>query len=116
MNKNIIECDSNKLKEILLPKLTGNVFHVTSKSNLEGIFRQNQIKNNKNKDFALTFGQSENSYGRKRGYVCLVDLRFATKEEIVESLHKYYFLNPTHVNNNPIFLIINEALYPKLIT
>jgi len=116
MTKDIIKCSSNKLEEILMPKLKGNVFHVTSKSNFKGILKKNQIKNNKKYDFAFTFGQSKNSYGRKRGYVCLFDLRFATEEQIVESFYKYYFLNPDHVNNNPIFLIISEDLYPSLIS
>ena len=56
----------------------------------------------------------ENSYGRKRGYVCLFDLRDKNRSIIDEALLKFYFLNPGY-GEKVVFLILNTQLYPELI-
>ena len=93
----------------------GKVFHVTSFKSYCVILREGMIKTNKEGDFKFTFPQSEISYGRKRGYVCLFDLREKSNDIIEEGLMKYYFLNPYHTQNSPVFLIISPFLYSNLI-
>lgn len=62
----------------------------------------------------FTFPQSQNSYFRKKGCVCLFDLRAATQEQTDEALPKFYFLNPRK-GSNPVFLTLNQACYMRLI-
>ncbi|MBU0478184.1 hypothetical protein KKC91_06420 [bacterium] len=115
-NKTIqISCPSKHLEEIILPFLKGNVFHVTTLESFEGIKKENKIVNNKDKSFSFSYPQSENSHGRKQGWICLFDLRTVTNEQIDESLLRYYFLNPVSASDSPIFLILSKELYPELI-
>jgi len=101
--------------EPILPLLKGHVFHVTTEEGYQGIMKDGMVKNNRNCEFPYSYGQSKNSYGRKRGYVCLFDLRDASDEIIKESLRKFSFLNPEKALDNPFFLILSEEAYPHLI-
>lgn len=112
---NTILCKSDDLEKNILPLLKGYVFHVTSIEGFKGIQRDKEISNNKTKKFSLSFPQSENNYGRKRGFVCLFDLRIVDDKIIKQELDKYYFLNPRSTKNNPVFLILTSNTYSKLI-
>lgn len=103
------------LRSFLLPKLVNRVFHVTSADGCQGILSSGAIKNNKNENFNLTFPQSKSSYGRKKGYICLFDLRNTNDYQIDDALIHYYFLNPHFTKANPHFLFIDQELYPQLI-
>ena len=81
----------NELREKLLPVLKDEIFHVTSYSRFEKIEEAGFIKSNVNGELGYTYTQSENSYGRKRGYICLFDLRRKTEEEIQHGLDCFYF-------------------------
>lgn len=116
MNKKIVvDCKANELKGEILPLLKGTVFHVTSFRAYQRIFSDRMLKPNIGSQFQYTFPQSEKSYGVKRGYVCLFDLRNKTDEVIKDALMKFYFLNPFHNQNKPIFLILSPTLHLKLI-
>ena len=95
--------------------LTETVFHVTNKSGFDGIRKSGEIKPNQDKRFPFAFSQSSNSYGVRRGYVCLYDLRKASEDQIEEGLQKLYFLNPSNARNHPFFLIVGRSIYNKLI-
>ncbi|MDP8204993.1 MAG: hypothetical protein P9L95_10730 [Candidatus Tenebribacter mawsonii] len=107
---------SNELKENILPTLQGKVFHVTNAENYESIKKDNIIKNNKDKLYKYSYTMSENSYGRKRGYICLFDLRNIKDKELADTLLKYYFLNPFSEGVNPVFLVLDKAAYHSLIS
>lgn len=109
------EIDKKEISELILPKLKGKVFHVTNEVGLNGIIADELIKNNKDNKYAYTFGQSKNSYGRLRGYTCLVDLRSVSEEKLNDALCCYYFLDPSHENDRNFFLIIDQKLHEKLI-
>lgn len=110
-----IECYSDVLREEFLPYLIGKVFHVTTARGFREILKSGSIVNNKDEDFDFAYPQSGNSYGRKRGYICLVDLRDVPDEKLHPAIDKYYFLNPSSCNDNPVFLFISEDLYSDLI-
>lgn len=110
-----LECDYDKLEDEVLPILINKVFHVSSGTGYASIKKDHQIKHNKDHEFEFTFGQSENSYGRKRGYICLFDLRGRSVDDIKSALMKYYFLNPPFCENQPYFLIISSKLHESLI-
>jgi hypothetical protein len=112
---NKVTCDQARLKECLLPKLRETVFHVTSGEGLEGILEEKMIlPNTTNRRFNYSYPQSANSFGVKRKYICLFDLRDKSNEIIDETLLKFYFLNHNVWEKN-ILLIINPNMYGDLI-
>jgi hypothetical protein len=96
---------------------------VTSRLGYEGIVAEGAILSNRDGRLGNTFPQSASSYGRKRGCVCLFDLRDISDEHLfgcdrngtVGALDKFYFLNPGPFANNPVFLVLDEALHGGLI-
>lgn len=110
-----ITCYGNQLEEKILPLLLDTVFHITSFWGYQGILKDRLIKPNIGDQFPYTFPQSANSYGLKKGYVCLFDLRSQTDEIIQEALMKFYFLNPYHNKNISVYLILSPELYADLI-
>jgi len=107
--------DDNELKKKVLPLLKETVFHVTSVNAYKGIVSDRAIIPNTDKKFSYTFPQSENSYGVKRGYICLFDLRNKNDDIIKKALMKFYFLNPYPNRNRSVFLILSPKLYFNLI-
>lgn len=100
---------------MLLPRLIGSVFHVTPARAFLDILSDGLIK--ANRDGNLGFNYSENSYGRLRGYICLIDLRNATDEELNQAQDKWNYLDPWGWDRrNPVFLLVDEAEHEKLIT
>ncbi len=113
--REIFRLRSQELREIVLPKLRGSVFHVTTRPRYRGIVRERAILNNKDGRFPFLFGQSANSWGRKRGYVCLFDLRTATDEQVEFGLDRLYFLDPAPDVGNPLFLLLDASFHAELI-
>ena len=110
-----ITCEKSKLREKILPLLKEKVFHVTSSEAYQAIVKDGMIKPNINACFKYTFPQSEISYGVKRGYICLFDLRNKSDDFIEESLMKFYFLKPSYYQDISIFLILSPRSYSCLI-
>jgi len=109
------ELHYSNLEKELLPLLLGKVFHVTTKDACSAIMAEKTIKNNMKGDYKFRFPQSENSYGRKRGYICLFDLRSATTQQIQDALMKFYFLNPFRNKSDPYFFIVSSSAWSQLI-
>jgi len=107
-------CHRNNTKQVVLPFLLNKVFHVTSSKAYSAIIDDQEIRDNKNSNLGFTFPQSQNSYGRNKGFVCLFDLRGKTQEVIDESLMKFNFLNPIN-DKKTIFLIISSREHSRLI-
>lgn len=105
----------DELESIVLPKLRGTVFHVTSQVGFEGIQATDSVYANGDGRFPFTFPQSENGFGRRRGYVCLFDLREVTDEQLTHALEGYYFLDPFGKKQNPIFLFLSPDSYDQVI-
>lgn len=109
----IVERDA--LREIVLPKLLGTIFHVTSSQGFEGIKASGAIGSNRKGELPSTFPQSANGYGRRRGYVCLFDLREVTDEQLNHALEGFYFLDPFGSKDDPVFLLLSPAEYGEVI-
>jgi len=102
------------LEEIVLPRLRGTVFHVTSPPGLEGITTSRKIRSNQDATLPFTFPQSQNNHGRQRGWVCLFDLRDVPEDKLRDALDiKFHFLKPTKYD--PVFLFLKPSEYQKLI-
>lgn len=84
-----------ELKEKLLPHLENKVFHLTTIRAYDQIIADNEIKNNK--DNVLTpYKKPDHSFGSKKGWVCLFNLKGVAREEIDEILSRSYnFLDPS---------------------
>ena len=106
----------NVVKNVL-PLLKNKVFHVTSFNSYKSIIKDGCIKNNKNRDYSYTFPQSEISYGRLRGYICLFDLRNIS-DEIIEDQRKcldFLIFEPIKYKSIAYF-IISPTKYSKIIS
>ncbi len=114
-----LTCEYPKLEEDILPLLKGKVFHVTSLKSFNGIVNDGMIKHNANNDYEFSFGQSRNSYGRRRRCICLFDLRNKSDKLIKDALYRFYFLEHRSIRycrrGTTIFLILSPKLYPNLI-
>lgn len=101
-------------EDTVLPILRGTVFHVTSAENYKNILETGAIlPNTKNERPYNT--ASDNSCFNELGCVCLIDLRICSYEQLESGLCMYSFLNPSHTNNNPIFLILKDEACHSLI-
>lgn len=105
---------ARELRDKLLPKLMGKVFHVTSFANFEKIEESGLIKTNHDGKLGCTYPQSQNFYGRKKGCVCLFDLRNTNDEEIENALECFYFLGIEKLGDKQVFLILQPETYVEL--
>lgn len=101
------------LEPVVLPRLTGSVFHVTSHRAWAQITATGVLHSNADARFPLTFPQSQNNYGRQQGWVCIFDLRDVPSETVREALSKFYFLKPTPAN--PVFLFLDPSRFDRLV-
>lgn len=89
-----LDINGGDLRVVLLPRLRERVFHVTSQANFEKIRRARAVLHNRDRRFPLNIA-SENSFGRKKGWVCLFDLRNCDDQTLEDTLdNKYCFLRP----------------------
>jgi hypothetical protein len=112
MNEESLVLPQAALESVLLPRLLDRVFHVTTPEAYTRILLDRLIKSNKAGDFSFTRGRSEFSYFRKRGCVCVFDLRSATREQVSDGLLKC----PPWSNNKAVFLLLKESCYERLIS
>ena len=103
------------LEEVVLPRLLGTVFHVTPAPTFEMIRASGVIRSNQDGQLSFTYPQSQNNYGRRRGCVCLFDLRDVPDGELRDALRKFYFLNHAPAKGHPVFLFLDPQEYGKLI-
>lgn len=106
-------------KDSLLASLKGTVFHITSEAALDLIKKSGAIEHNKGKRFKLNTN-SEMSFGRLMGWVCLFDLRHATPELITDTLNSYNFFLPPgdlgrEISNVLAYLILDSTYFDRLI-
>ena len=113
-----INSDSKNIdiKQKLYPLLKNNIFHITKYHSYKSIIKDGFIYSNINNKYSYTIPQSEKSYGRKNNYICLVDLRFVTKDLIEKSLYKYYFYSPFYDSKKYVFMILSSNIYSDIIT
>jgi hypothetical protein len=111
------------LKEKLLPHLENTVFHLTTLHAYHQIIADEEIKNNK--DNKLTPSKDpDHSFGRKKGWVCLFNLKNVSSEVIDEILSRTYdFLDPSwfraiineKVESNLVYFILDDNYYHMVI-
>jgi hypothetical protein len=104
-----------ELREKLLPKLRGHVFHVTNGTAYVGIRRTGAVLPNDTARYRFSSPSSSNSFGRKRGYICLIDLRHASDSVVDDALDRFYFLDPFLASRVNVFLLLRTAAYATLI-
>lgn len=105
-----------ELRTIVLPLLVGKVFHATDFNGYKGIMSLGVIESNKEGKRQSTYPQSENSYGRKRGFVCLFDLRDRKDEDVEWTLKKYYFLRIRYYEDMVFYFILKDSKYCEIIS
>lgn len=111
-----IEGERSEIEQMMLPLLRGRVFHVTKTESFEDIRRSGWIYCKQQAQLAFTPRQPENSYGRKRGWVSLYDLRDPSDVEIKEALIRYWFLRTIGDESTHVYLIVAESAWSSLIS
>ena len=95
--------------------LKGRVFHVTAAHSLPQIVASGGILPNLEGRFRSPFSQSSNSYGVKRGYICLFDFREHNKAFIEDAFDCFLWSAVEKYAHRPTFLVIDPSLYPNLV-
>jgi hypothetical protein len=126
--KETITVDSTQLLAVLLPRLRERVFHVTPIENLSGIEAAGAIQHNGDKKFAFASSMSENSYGRRRNWVCLFDFRGKAEKKLRDVRSDYVFDDPFQSTVHPFlempedspsastaYLFLRRQAYARLI-
>jgi hypothetical protein len=111
-----IECKYSELEEIVFPLLRGRVFHVTNAETFHDLIRNGGIRSDQQGLFAFALGQPGNSYGRKRGWVSLFDLRAEEDADVKQALIRYFFLKVFRSDSTRAVLFLAESAWPSLIS
>ena len=95
--------------------LEGTVFHVTKRENWPAILATNALVPNQDGRLASSFG-SQNSFFRRLGCVSLFDYRMPPNDSVFDFRRRCYPFQPAEPENEGIaILVLNPAVYPKLI-
>mgnify|MGYP001558722902 CR=1 FL=1 len=85
---------NDDLHKVLLPLLEDTIFHMSTQEAYRQIIEDGKIKNNRDGQYQLN-AMSDNSFGRKRGYICLFNFKDHDRAIVKETLvDYYYFLDP----------------------
>ena len=115
IHRNLKYRRNDRLEKRLLPLLCNRVFHVTTRDAFAKILETGSIYPNPSGLLRYTCGQSEKSFFRQRSCVSFVDLRTVTPQELDDGLMKYYFLNPSFADNQPVVLILSPSFFGELV-
>ena len=112
-----LSLEQAELHDLLLPKLLGQVFHVTTLKAYAGIKRSGAVEPSASGTFELAFPNNAQSFSRRHDYVSLFDLRTATDDQIADVLDvRLNFLDPWAVaRKDPVFLLLSPKAYDQLI-
>lgn len=102
----------NELKDVLLPKLCGQVFHVTTEDSWKKIKISTSLRPNTDGIYPFNFGQRKASFFCKRGCISLFDFRnfpSFNADQLECFLMKLNFLNPFNCNK-AVYLFFNSDI------
>jgi hypothetical protein len=111
-----IDCKYSELEETVFPLLCGRVFHITNVETFHELIGNGEIRSNQQGLFAFALGQPGNSYGRKRGWISLFDLRPAEDGDVKQALIRYFFLKVFQSDSSRAVLFLAESAWPSLIS
>lgn len=111
-----IDCNYFDVVQVLFPLLRGRVFHVTTEEKFNDICRSGLISSKEQTQFVLTPGQTETTYGRKRGWVSLYDLSYTEHTDIKEALIRYWFFRTLRAGRTDVYLMIAQSAWPSLVS
>jgi len=113
MEKSCIRIEKENPFDVLLPKLTGKIFHVSRKINLEQIELSGKIKPSNGGDFITTFGSK--SYFGNKGCICLFDYRDIDNEKSQKFIHRCRPTDPLMNGNEIVIFMLSERLYSNVL-
>lgn len=109
-----IEIKVDSLESILLPKLKGKIFHVTTRQSYDRIIKDGNIIANATD--ILKWDTYKKSYASSRNLICLFDLRVVSERKTTDALKKINFLYPSHCEEKPVYIFFAETIVPYLIS
>ena len=111
-----IDCEASDLEHTLLPLLRGQVFHMTNEEKFNDICRSGWIYSQEQAQFVFAPGQTETTYGRKRGWVSLFDFNDKKDKDIKEALIRHWFFRTLRNAGSLAYLVIAESACSSLIS
>lgn len=96
--------------------LKGHVFHATAAHCLPQIVAAGAVHPNRSGELRSPFSQSKNSYGVRRGYICLFDFRDHNDQFITSAFEIFLSAAVPKFAHRPVFLVLNPSSYERLIT
>lgn len=111
MTRSHLHASSRTIFDVVLPRLLGRVFHVTSPSRLRRIRSSGHIRTNHRGRLGDTWPQSENGVGRQRNCVCLFDLRGQSDEAARTGLSLFWPVWPAFA-----FLFLAPSAHSRVVT
>jgi hypothetical protein len=94
--------------------LRGSLFHCTSRLAFGSILKHGVIKPNTG-EFPWTYPQSQNSYGSRRGKVCLFDFERSTRRQCLETADRWRQFLQVHQPYTVVIGIDRAALPDRVI-
>jgi hypothetical protein len=110
-----IDCEAADLEPTLLPLLRGRVFHMTKEDKFNDICHSGWVYSQEQAHFVFA-GQTEITYGRKRGWVSLFDFSDKKDKDIKEALIRHWFFRTLRNAGTHAYLIIAESACSSLIS
>jgi hypothetical protein len=109
-----LELDESDLRTRVLPRLIGQVFHITSGDRFERILNDGAVLPNPDGSLDNTLSQV-GSIGRDLGLVCLFDLRDKAPDVIESGLSCFGYLAPAPLGSDIVILVLKASLNPQLL-
>lgn len=108
-----IEIEVDSLSRVLLPKLNGKIFHVTTWESYQKILKDKNII--VNPVGVPKWANYKKAYGSDRNLVCLFDLRDVGMKQIEDAIEKINFLNRPHCDETPVYIFFKDTIITNLI-
>ena len=110
-----VEVHRSELRTILLDRLRGNVFHVTTQDAWPRIRSTDSVLSNP-PDHPSIKRWEYNAYFRQKSHVSLCDLRSVQESDLNMALKRYFFLDPRSGCPDPVFLILSSSAVNRIVT
>ena len=110
-----VEVHRSELRTILLDRLRGNVFHVTTQDAWPRIRSTDSVLSNP-PDHPSIKRWEYNAYFRQKSHVSLCDLRSVQESDLNMALKRYFFLDPRSGCPEPVFLILSSSAVNRIVT
>ena len=110
-----VKVHESELQTILLDRLRGNVFHVTTQDAWPRIRSTESVLSNPPDHPEIKKWEYE-AYFRRKSHVSLCDLRSVQESDLSVALDAYFFLDLGGARADPVFLLLSHSSVNTIVT